>query len=241
MSHSTNSIALIDLGCCRQPGTPRQSLSPFRKFGRQSLLEWTVRRLSDSSLLDGIAIVGDEEFSGLIAQSHSQPARWVPCNAATAAERAWEAAHALEAEWVVMIPPTAAFVDPILIDRLLAAAWGSPKCDAVGFVSASNPSLSMDEFGLAGDVCHRRTIKRVAREHRDPKDDRRLCQVVRSMPESFHTRLIPLPAPIDREGVRFGLFSERDLDRALMILDAGGDDCDYRDLAHIASHFESMH
>lgn len=238
MSHSTNSIALIDLGCRHSHDGESKPLSPFRKFGRQSLLEWTVRRLSDASLLDEIAIVGDEEFSGLIAQSHTQPARWYPCNAESPAERAWEAAHDLEAEWIMMIPPTAAFVDPVLIDRLLATAWGTPKSDAVGFISASNPGLAMEDFGLVGDICHRRALKKLVRECPVPGEVRRLSQILRSMPEAFHIRLVPLPAPIDRAGVRFGLETESDLDRALMILDASGDDCDYRDLAHIASHFE---
>jgi spore coat polysaccharide biosynthesis protein SpsF (cytidylyltransferase family) len=237
MSHSTNSIALIDLGC-QQPAASGRGLSPFRRVGRQTLLEWTIRRLSDASLLDAIAIVGDSEFSGLITRSHTQPAQWFPCNAELAAERAWYVAQELSAEWVVMIPPTAVFVDPVLIDRVLAAAWAAPKSDAVGFVSAHNPALSMEALGLAGDVCHRRTLKRLVREGFPAGEQRPLSQLIRSMPEAFHTRLVPLPSTIDRAGARFGLESESDLDRALMILDASGDDCDYCDLAHIASHFE---
>jgi spore coat polysaccharide biosynthesis protein SpsF (cytidylyltransferase family) len=59
------------------------------------------------------------------------------------------------------------------------------------------------------------------------------------MPEAFHTRLIPLPAVLEHTDLRFTLETEKDLDRALMILEATGEDCDYRDLVPLASHFDA--
>jgi spore coat polysaccharide biosynthesis protein SpsF (cytidylyltransferase family) len=57
------------------------------------------------------------------------------------------------------------------------------------------------------------------------------------MPEVFHNQLIPLPAVLEHTDLRFLLETEHDLDKAVMILEATGEDTDYRDLVHLARHF----
>jgi spore coat polysaccharide biosynthesis protein SpsF (cytidylyltransferase family) len=240
MSQKSSSLALIDLGCSDRVSD--RSVSPFRRVGRQTLLERTVRRLSESSLIDSIAIIGDNEFSGLNAQSCTQPAVWIGCDAPSSVARAWQAAEQLGAEWIVTVGATSVFVDPILIDRLLASAWGSPKSDMVAFMSTNrHPGLCVQGAGLAGDVCHRRVLKKLARDPAFADDSRPLSQLLFSMPEICHTRLIPLPAVLEHTDMRFTLETERDLDRALMILEATGDDSDYRDLIMLANHLEAQH
>lgn len=251
MSQKSNSVALIDLGCVDHQTDGHEALertvTPFRRVGRQTLLERTVRRLSESSLLDKIAIVGDKEFSGLISQSCIQPAQWFPCDAPSCAARAWHVAEELNAEWIVTVRPTSVFVDAILIDRLLSTAWGNPKCDMVAFMSQSNAGqyasssrfphgLCVQGAGLAGDVCHRRVLKRLLRDASFDHDPRGLSQLLVSMPEVFQTRLIPLPAVLDHTDLRFTLDCERDLDRALMIIEATGEDFDFRDVIQMANH-----
>lgn len=251
MSQKSNSVALIDLGCVERPcddrGSQDRTVSPFRRVGRQTLLERTVRRLSESSLLDQIAIVGDKEFSGLISQSCIQPAQWFPCDAPSCVARAWVVADALNAEWIVTVRPTSVFVDAILIDRLLSTAWGNPKCDMVAFMSQANTGiyasssvfpqgLCVQGAGLAGDVCHRRAVKRLLRDASLDHDPRGLSQLLVSMPEVFQTRLIPVPAVLEHTDLRFTLNSERDLDRALMIIEATGEDYDFRDVIQMAHH-----
>ncbi len=237
MSHKANSIALIDLGLPRR-STGEHTVSPFRRVGRQTLIERTIRRLCESSLLDAIAIVGDEEFSGFITQSATQPARWLPCNAPSAVERAWHAADELNAEWIVSVGCTSVFVDPILIDRLLATAWGNPKTDMVAFMSLRNSGLCVHGGGLAGDACNRRVLKRLMREPTFNDETRCLSELLVSMPEVFHSRLIPMPSVLEHTDLQFELKSEDDLDRAQMILEATGEDCDYRDLVPLVTHFE---
>ncbi|MCC6511987.1 MAG: NTP transferase domain-containing protein [Pirellulaceae bacterium] len=238
MSQKSSSIALIDLGCSADRRGQGRAVSPFRRVGRQTLLERTVRRLCESSLLDSIAIVGDNEFSGLIAQSCTQPAVWLPTDEPSCVARAWYAAQSLEAEWVVTVNATSVFVDPILIDRLLATAWGNPKSDMVAFMSMHKSGLCEQAAGLAGDACNRRVLKQMMRDPAVMNDSRGLSQLLVSMPEVFHTRLIPLPEVLEYTDLRFMLETERDLDRAQMILEATGEDCDYRDLVPLASHFD---
>lgn len=240
MSQKSSSVALIDLGRPQNRNAQDRMVSPFRRVGRQTLLERTVRRLSESSLLDAIVIVGDNEFSGLVAQSCTQPAYWLPCDASSSVARAWHAADEMNAEWIVSVGATSVFVDPILIDRLLATAWGNPKSDMVAFMSSAGAGLCVEGAGLAGDACNRRVLKKLMLEGAiDDKDCRGVSQLLFSMPEMFLTRLIPLPSMLEHTDLRFTLETEKDLDRALMILEATGEDCDYRDLIPLASHFES--
>jgi len=239
MSQKSGSVALIDLGRSYDRSTGERPVSPFRRVGRQTLLERTVRRLSESSLLDAVVIVGDQEFSGLIAQSCTQPAIWLPCDAPTSVARAWHAADEMNAEWIVTVGATSVFVDPILIDRVLATAWGNPKSDMVAFMSTVGMGLCMEGAGLAGDACNRRVLKKLMLDRNLDDDSRGVSQLLFSMPEVFHTRLIPLPSVLEHTDLRFTLETEKDLDRALMILEATDDDCDYRDLVPLISHFEA--
>lgn len=237
MSPKTNSIALIDLDCQLSSEHRERRISPFRRVGRQSLLERTVRRLSESSLLDAIVIVGSDEHAAGLAQSGTQPAEWISTTASSSVARAWQAAKQMKAEWVVSVAPTSVFVDPILIDRLLAVAWGNPQSDMVGFASTVNPSLCVQGAGLAGEACHRRVLERLLRDPAFDKDNRSLSQLVDSLPELFHKHFIPLPAVLEHTDLRFVLETEHDLDKAVMILEATGEDTDYRDLVHLARHF----
>ena len=236
MSQKSSSIALIDLGGWANQGPKERAVSPFRRVGRQTLLERTVRRLSESSLLDGIAIVGDNEFTGLIAQSCTEPAVWLPTDEASSVARAWLAAEEMGAQWLVSVRPTSVFVDPMLIDRLLVTAWGETKCDVVTFMSLQSSAMVEQGAGLAGDVCHRRVIKQLMRQFASEGEPRTLSQLLASMPEAFTSRMVPLPALLDHTDLSFMLKTESDLDRALMILEATREDSDYRDLVPLISH-----
>lgn len=236
MSQKSNTIAIVDLGGWSNQGPLERAVSPFRRVGRQTLLERTVRRLSESSLLDGIAIVGDNEFSGLIAQSCTEPAIWLPTDEATSVARAWHAAVETGAQWLVSVRPTSVFVDPMLIDRLLVTAWGEDNCDMVTFMSVHSSAMVEQGAGLAGDVCHRRVVKQLVREFSPSNDPRSLSQLLASMPEAFVSRMIPLPKLLDHTDLSFMLKNESDLDRALMILEATREDSDYRDLVPLVRY-----
>lgn len=240
MSTKQSTVAIVDLGLISKNVQDKHEMSPFRRFGRQTLLEWTIRRLSDSLLLDSIAVTGDNAHSLSVQQSHLQPSRWFPMCHSSPLHRIKEVALKMDAEWVVLVSPCCPFIDPVLVDRLVAAAWAAPEYDSVAFVSSSRPTFSLDGLGLVAEVCNYRVLEKLSQDPRFANDPRRVPQLVRSMPESFHARLLPLPASIDRDDVRFALETEDDWDRAHMILEASGDDCDYRELADLAVNFDSL-
>ncbi len=239
MSTKQNTIAVVDLGSTSHVNESSTEMFPFRRIGCQTLLERTVRRLSDCLRLDAIAITGAPEFSSHIQRGHLQPAQWLPNPNSVSLARVADSAKQLDAELVVLVSPACPFIDPILVDRLITAAWGSPEADFVAFASQMRPTFSLDDLGLVAEVVHRRVLKRLVKDHRFSDDPRRIPQLVRSMPEVFQARLLPLPSSIDRDDLRFVLENDDDWERAYQLVEASGNDYDYRDLAFLAGNIDT--
>ena len=72
MNDRRSSAAIIDLGSATYGGHPS-----LRSIGRYSLLEWTVKRLASSSLLDAIVITGSTAYTQLVEGLEIAPARWI--------------------------------------------------------------------------------------------------------------------------------------------------------------------
>lgn len=233
MNDRRSSAAIIDLGSQCLEEHPS-----FRSIGRHSLLEWTVKRLSGSSLLDAIVITGSPAYSRRIAGLEIEPARWVPSESSRPLDRCIDIAKSVQANWIVLVQNNCPFVDPILVDRLVAAAWATPTSDMISFVSSTRPTSSLRSLGLVAEVCRRRALRRLANRI-DADDSRDVSQLVHSMPELFHARCLPLPAALDREGLRWALDTEDDWDKAHMLLDSQSDIVDYRELANMAIHCDT--
>ncbi len=233
MTDRRSSVAVIDLGT--EPNCDHPAL---RLIGRQTLLEWTIQRLVESSLLDTICVTGSPHFSNAIDSLTIQQAKWMPSTAGTPLARCIEVAKAAQANWIVLVQDNCPFVDPILVDRLVAAAWATPTCDIISFVSPSRPASSLHGLGLVAEVCRRRALRRLAGRV-DSKDDRKVTQLIHSMPELFHARYLPLPAALDREDLRWALETEDDWEKAHMLLDSQSESIDYRELADLAIHCDT--
>jgi spore coat polysaccharide biosynthesis protein SpsF len=224
------------VGNALQPQAAFQTGHPsLRPIGRFSLLEWTVKRLANSSLLDAILITGSPGYSKCVERLQIEPARWLPSESKTPVERCFNAAKLVQANWIVLVQNNCPFVDPILVDRLVAAAWATPNSDMISFVSSARPTSSLRGLGLVAEVCHRRALRRLAGRI-DANDQRDVSQLIHSMPELFHARCLPLPAALDREGLRWTLETEDDWDKAHMLLDSRSESIDYSELANMAIH-----
>ena len=93
MTDRRSSVAVIDLGAgpvCDHPA--------LRLIGRQTLLEWTVQRLVESSLLDTIRVTGGPHFSAAVEELNLRQAKWVASLAATPLLRCIEVAKASSSE-----------------------------------------------------------------------------------------------------------------------------------------------
>lgn len=234
MTDHRSSVAIIDLGSHVQLDHPS-----LRKIGHQRLLEWTVQRLARTSLLDAIAITGSAAYSCILESLNVQPARWFPSLSTTPLSRSIEVAKAVQANWLVLVQNNCPFVDPILVDRLVAAAWATPTSDMISFISPTCPTRSLGSLGLVAEVCRRRALRRLA-GRTDANDDREVTQLIHSMPELFHARCLPLPAALDRDGLRWALETEDDWQKAHLLLDAHSETIDNRELVDLAIHCDTQ-
>ncbi len=233
MNDRRSSVAVIDLGSTEEAHHPA-----LRSIGQYSLLEWTVKRLSGSSLLDGIVVTGSAELSEAIVELEIGPAVWVASELNTPLARCIQVAKSVQANWIVLVQNNCPFVDPILVDRLIAAAWATPTSDLIAFVSSTKPTRSLHSLGLVAEVCRRRALRRLAGRV-DANDPRDVSQLIRSMPELFHARCLPLPTALDRENLHWALETEDDWEKAHMLLDSHSEGIDYRELANMAIHCDT--
>ncbi len=230
MPDRRSSVAVIDLGL-----EASAELAALRSIGHQTLIEWSVQRLSQTSLLDSIVITGSHELSDAMATLSLHPARWQPSDLKTPLSRCIEVAKASQANWIVLVQNNCPFVDPILVDRLVAAAWATPTCDMISFIRASRPQDSLRSLGLVAEVCRRRALRRLAGRV-ESDDNREVTHLIHSMPELFHARYLPLPAALDRDDIHWALETEDDWGKAHMLLDGNSRGIDERELANMAIH-----
>ncbi|MFN7450325.1 MAG: cytidylyltransferase domain-containing protein, partial [Pirellula sp.] len=99
-------IALIDLAIRTGENSPAGLADSrldgaLRKLDGLTLLEWCVRRLSESTLIDCIVVTGPPEYRDRISKTGLCNARWAPSTYETPSQRAMEVALRFSAEWVV--------------------------------------------------------------------------------------------------------------------------------------------
>jgi spore coat polysaccharide biosynthesis protein SpsF (cytidylyltransferase family) len=233
-TNQKQTVALIDLAVAdgKDQRTTRVE-SALRRLDGLTLLEWCIRRLSESTLIETIVVTGPPQFRELISQTGLCNARWMPSALSTPSQRAKELADRLCADWIVFSSPLCPFTDPMLLDRLVSRGWANPGVDFVGFVSPNRPNFSLQSLGLVGEMCSANAIAKLARENLlgEPCD---VPEVIRRNPAWFQTKLIPLPEELNHSDLRFLMESEADWDRAHSYLEAAGDDLSWQRLAQLA-------
>jgi spore coat polysaccharide biosynthesis protein SpsF (cytidylyltransferase family) len=222
MVASIQAVAVIDLGMCDQPGERLALRYVQRSLKGQSLLRRMVRQLQESQLVQNLCISGaaiPDSIGGAgipgtellnLPQSH------LIDRLAAAAERS-------QAEWIVYVRGNRPFVDPVLVDRLLAEAQRHDECDYVGFFSKAGGWRRMAHLGLAGEVCHVDSLRRL-RRHIEPlmllRDDGCLVTFFQDAEGVFQMRFIAVPTELDRSDLRFAVESEDDWDDIQSLGDA---------------------
>jgi len=233
-SNPRQAIALIDLAVAgdKEQRSTRVECA-LRRLDGLTLLEWCIRRLSESTLIETIVVTGPPQYRELISQTGLCNARWMPSALSTPSQRARELADRLSADWIVFSSPLCPFTDPMLIDRLVSRGWANPTTDFVGFVSPKRPSFSLQSLGLVGEMCSASALEKLQAENllSEPCD---VPEVIRRNPAIFQTKLIPLPEELTHDSLRFFMESGADWDRAHSLLEAAGDDLSWQNLAQLA-------
>lgn len=226
-------LALIDLAVAGNKKNTTRVEAALRRLDGLTLLEWCIRRLSESTLIDTIVVTGPPQHRELITNTGLCNARWMPSVMSTPSQRAKEISDRLSADWIVFASPLCPFTDPSLVDRLVSRGWANPTLDLVGFVSPKHPSFSVQALGLVGEMCSAAAIGKIESEKltTEPCD---VPDIIRRYPDLFQTKMLPLPQELAHDSLRFQMQTNADWDRAHSILEAAGDDLSWQRLAQVA-------
>lgn len=233
---TTNAIAVIDLGNFSTTGSSQLAARfTSRKLEGQTLINRMARRLSECQLVDRIFVVGAAMPSKILTSGLAEVA-CIDLPASHVCERLCEAANASNTDWVVYVPANRPFIDPTLIDQMLAKAGRTDSCDYIGYRTGNGDPLAMDKLGLTGEACHADTLRRLQRNV-----DRLVDQPVGSLaawlmtaPGAYHFHFIPVPDQLDRADLRFSIETEADWDDAVVLCETmQGADSQWQELAQL--------
>lgn len=227
------SVALIDLGVDADGSRPRWETA-MRRLDGLTLLEWSIRRLAEATLVDSIVITGLPENHTALTRACLYHAKSVPSVLATPAQRGAEIADKMNADWILHIHPGCPFLDPALIDSLIARGLAQPDVDFVGFSAPSLPNFSLQRLGLVAEMSSVRGLSRILEEglSQDPLD---VPQLIRLYQDEFRCLWIPLPQQLRNDSLRFAMETEDDWERAGTFMELVGDDISWQRLAAVAS------
>ena len=217
-------------------GMPR--LTACRRIGGKPLLEWVVRRMTESQRLNGVIVLAPQipeaaELASLIPSD-------VPLlisDRPDALSRFLAALDEYPCEEVVRVVADHPFVDPVLIDRLVTTASHHRDADYIGYCSRNGRPAMVSPLGMIGEWFRAKSMRQVTREATDPQQRESVTAYFHSHPEKFALRLIPVPPELDRDDVRLTIDGEEDWEHAQTIFEAlGPEQLDYLRIAQLLDH-----
>jgi spore coat polysaccharide biosynthesis protein SpsF len=222
--------------------SPLFRANALRKLGGKSLLEWVIRRATDSMRLDGVIVVACDTLD------RATLSRLVPmdvpvfqCRTPDMLTRFARALEQYQAEAVVRIQGDNLFIDPALIDRLVVAAEAIDGCDYAGYGSRNGSPAALSPVSVYGEWFRSKALCRAHRSASDPDDRQQVTQYIYTRPEKFRVHWIPAPREIDRDDMRLTIANDDDWDNALDIVEALGPDAlEWQRIAGFLSHQPAM-
>jgi spore coat polysaccharide biosynthesis protein SpsF (cytidylyltransferase family) len=221
---------------------PRFRANAMRRFGGRPLLEWVVRRVTDSIRLGGVIVVacGSDDCDCISASVPSD----VPVFRARCGDALGRLCQALEAypsEGVVRVHGGDLFIDPTLIDRLVTAAEADSTYDYVAYRSRDGRPAAFSPVSVYSEWFRSSALRKANQLARERGDREDVTGYLRSHPEKFHLGWIPAPAEIDREDVRLTVDIEEDWDHALLLFEAlGAERFDWQRITSLLDHQPAM-
>jgi len=197
--------------------TDRQRHHVARYLEGKSVLEWVVRQMTDSELLNGVVVVAEEGPCGDLVRKLSPFD--VPVYSTAARDTATAVQDTLEhfsAESCVLIGADWPFLDSELIDRLVRTARRTENCDYAAYQFMNEVFSAGRPYGLFPEWYRSSSIRKLAAKSDDP--------IHRQMPgtffldnqDTYRVAMLQIPAGLDRvEDMRFTFDDEEDWDNIL--------------------------
>lgn len=219
-------------------GNAQRSLAD-RKLGGRSILDWVVRRVTDSQRLNQVVLVADSRDPRKRLISDLTPSD-VPIyfgRQADALGRLAAVAKKYHADAIVRVSVDHPFVDPTLIDRLTRVADQTDDCEYVSYGTSTTCHPVVSSMGLFAEWCRTDAIVRADRDATSLADRRESTRFIYTHPELFQLLILPTPQALDRDDLRLAVRSEDDWDHAQAIYDAlGPEGLDWQGIAGLLTH-----
>jgi spore coat polysaccharide biosynthesis protein SpsF len=217
---------------------PRFRANAVRKLDGRSLLEWVIRRVTDSIRLDGvIVVVCEPDDCRTVGRLVPSDVPVVFGEGKDALDRFTNALERYPSEGVVRVLGDSLFTDPGLIDRLVTTAESHPNCDYVSYCSRDGRPAILSPVSVYAEWFRLAALRKANRSAHDPVDREHVTRYLYSHPDKFNIRLTPAPTEIDREDVRLIVDLEEDWDHALAIYEAlGPERLDWQRIAKLLDH-----
>ena len=202
--------------------TERQRHHLARRLDGKSVLEWVVRQMTDSVLLNGVVVIADEGPQGDLVRKLSPVD--VPVYSTKAQDTATAVQDTLEhfsAESCILIGADWPFLDSELVDRLIRAARRTNNCDYAAYQFMNEIFSAGRPYGLFPEWYRSSSIRGLAAKSNDP--------IHRQMPGTFFldnkdkcsVATLQIPAGLDRiEEMKFTFDDEDDWDNILELHNA---------------------
>jgi spore coat polysaccharide biosynthesis protein SpsF len=218
-------------------GRPRFQANAARRVNGRPLLEWVIRRATESLRLDGVIVLACGSCKCDLARLVPSDVPVFMAEGEDAMARFARALEAYPAEAVVRIQGDNLFVDPESIDRLVTTAEATPDCDYAGYRTRVARPADFGAASLYPEWFRVSALRRANRLAMTPVDREAVTRALYANPEKFNVCLLPAPAEIDRDDVRLTVDIEEDWDHAITIIEAiGVDSLDWRRIAKLLDH-----
>jgi spore coat polysaccharide biosynthesis protein SpsF len=200
-----------------------------RKLGGKSILEWIVRRATDCQRLDAVVVLCSDGDDASVRSLVPPDVEVLSSGTRDPLAATVAVCKRLGAHSLVHISADNPFLDPVLIDRLVSTADAHPNCDYIGYCLGDGRPAILTHLGVLAEWCSVAALQRASQAATAVGERCPVTAYLYGHPELFSVRLLPLPAELDREDVRFRINGEEDWEHAQVIYEAlGHEDWDWR-------------
>ena len=236
-------LAVVEIWPAIEGLSPRSPLAGIarRRFAGKSLLEWVVRRVSDALSIDQIvALAGNDRLSQDLVAHCPPDISVLPSSAADPLGRLAGAVREVACTGVVRINVSHPFVDPDLIDRLVAAATDA-GCDYAGYALGDGRPAIESKLGVFAEFCTPAAILRADRLAKLVAERTDATRSIYTHPDLFALKWLPAPRQLDRDDLRLAIQDEEDWEHVQLILDAlGPESLDWQYIASLLDRQPKM-
>jgi len=213
-------------------------LKSGRGPGGRSLLEWTVRRVTDSMRLNAVIVLAPRSSETEVLRRIVPPD--VPVHLSSARDELGRLVDALSefpAEGFVRVSCDHPLVDPVLVDRLVIEATAHPKTDYLGYCLRDGRPAVLSSLGVFGEWIRTKALIRADRDLSAGGQRQAVTRYFHAHPEKFHLRLLPVPAELQRDDLRLAIDSLEDWEHVQAIFDAlGSEHVDWQRITGLLDH-----